>query len=1618
MTSSYTRTLYWSDEHPYREANAKFGISHAVIIGIDAYDSNRLRLDTCVPDARRLGEILGTTQGYEDVRLLLDQDASLKALREFFKDLPNQVGEDDRLLLYYAGHGVALPDQEQPSRPEGFLIPQDARPGDSDTFLPMRELNVALEQLTCRHVLLVLDCCYAGAFHSGRRSGNLPLPVVHRQRFQRYASRRARQILTSSSAKQEADSKVSIGDAEFALGVRTRYQDHSPFAAALFEALQGSGDTNDDGLIPLVELYAALVDRMPDLMSDQGQDPQFWSLDGHASSAQFFFLMPNHPLNLPVAPAFNPWQGDKPYDADDAKLFSGRDGAIAALKTRLASLPLTILVGPSGSGKTSLLQAGLLPSLQDASSTQTVEHLRSASGDPAAAPAIAWQVKPLPIHEPCTALAQWLKEQAGTAVATVAGDLPAQLRAWSQTHPRQRLLLILDPLEQLLDSTDEPERAAFLDLLGLLAEGGFDQVTCLLALRSDNLPVLRKTSLAVHLESARVDLGLMQQDSLREVITQPSFEAVVSPEPDQFVERLVNDVVGEPGGLAILSQVLHLLYLSYRERAENDEADDFTLREQDLEQVIQQAPGGVPGFVVQQAIAIYQSLDENHQATMRRVLLRMADVKGAGLGPQPVRVAELTYPDVAENARVEEVIRRLVEARLLVRDEADAEPIVMPAHQALVSHWKLIEEWRGQADQALRLTLPVRHQLSDAAQAWHNVEGPLWHDSPLLPLLAAVLEDPVKRAVLNKQEYDFVTNSIGHKRKRQRNRQLAVGGFIGFLILAIAVSWFLFFRAERAAAIARARQLAAQSAEVRERFPQQSLLLAVEAVGVTGKLPREPVAEQALRDALAWAQGTGGMLLVDNPADTVGEISFPPVMTISPDGKWLASFVDGHLMLQDLAQATSIALPESESRITELAFNSDSRWLAASLWNGQDYNVRIWQHTKTWTEACNLGPFTRSPGIAFDVEASRLATLDSNGLQLWDTAVCRPLLVPTSRIEDLAVLLGFAGADRWLVVWRPGRGQVSVEPVDVCRQPTCDSPQRSATEIPDATNAWLSPDGRRLATGGHFLGLGPPGSKSRVLLWDLSQNQLQPIVLECPLCKTDEIQEIEFSSKANWLAAVDDTAAYLWRYDSGSARYVFDSTLSLDTREREVLNSPLRFTADERWVAITGKSGRVWIWDLTPTGKPDRKEKSLSDQSAAVTDIVTSPDSRWIAVATADQTVRLWTTSTDVTPAQPKQIRIHDSPISKMLFSPDGKWFVTAGDDGMRLWQIDRLRSSIEPILLRDSVLRPDLSRKDLEGSPDRNTSSEALRPWDDFATEFKVSPDGHWLIKGDEQYQLRGDESVTPSTFAPAFSSPDGRWMMTLDLPMQGDIFLYDLTKDDLSKPIPLKGHVEGPRSVWSFSADSRWLVSGGDRVLRVWRLDGKQPVAAKVCDRLSYYPIRLVTLSPDGQQLATVDSTWFSDTVAIWNLGGRSSGCVSAGSQTDLSRDSISKIAFTRDGRRLVATKVRRTERDHDIAVAIWDVAGSMGLDEPIELLRQTYTNAGVPFQPDEFVLVPQGGTDRWLALASGGGQVFLSRLRLDDLISLACQTAGRNLSEPEWRLYMGAEVPYRKTCDPAVQ
>ncbi|MBW4610489.1 MAG: caspase family protein [Hassallia sp. WJT32-NPBG1] len=153
--------------------------SLAVVIGINQYSNGIPALQTAVNDAEEIAATLERKYGYEVV-LMLDGDAnnnkfnSLLTTFEQHKLLLSdgsqiEIEETDRLFFYFAGHGIAVDAIHNADGPAGFLVPQDARIDNNSTLLSMTRLHDALQKLPCRHLLIILDCCFAGAF---RWAGN------------------------------------------------------------------------------------------------------------------------------------------------------------------------------------------------------------------------------------------------------------------------------------------------------------------------------------------------------------------------------------------------------------------------------------------------------------------------------------------------------------------------------------------------------------------------------------------------------------------------------------------------------------------------------------------------------------------------------------------------------------------------------------------------------------------------------------------------------------------------------------------------------------------------------------------------------------------------------------------------------------------------------------------------------------------------------------------------------------------------------------------------------------------------------------------------------------------------------------------------------------------------------------------------------------------------------------------------------------------------------------------------------------------------------------------------------------------------------------------------------
>jgi WD40 repeat protein len=65
-----------------------------------------------------------------------------------------------------------------------------------------------------------------------------------------------------------------------------------------------------------------------------------------------------------------------------------------------------------------------------------------------------------------------------------------------------------------------------------------------------------------------------------------------------------------------------------------------------------------------------------------------------------------------------------------------------------------------------------------------------------------------------------------------------------------------------------------------------------------------------------------------------------------------------------------------------------------------------------------------------------------------------------------------------------------------------------------------------------------------------------------------------------------------------------------------------------------------------------------------------SPDSQRLAIASSDQTAKVWDAATG---QETLTLKEHDRGISSVSFSPDGKWLASASyDQTVKVWDVSR----------------------------------------------------------------------------------------------------------------------------------------------------------------------------------------------------------------------------------------------------------------------------------------------------------------------------------------------------------
>ncbi len=225
----------------------------ALLIANSEYlDEHFAPLPAAAADATALAGVLEDPAigGFSvDPKINIGQRTTMRLVESFFASAKS----DDLLVLHMSLHGW------KDLRNRLFFVAHDterAYPGS--TAIPAEFVSDHMGQSRCRQIVLLLDCCYSGAFAANmlRRAGQSDVDIAAP-----FAGA-GRVVVTASTALQYAHEGDVLSSMEKA--------QPSVFTAAVVDGLRsGAADLDGDGLISVDELYDYVHEQVRLRMQEQ-----------------------------------------------------------------------------------------------------------------------------------------------------------------------------------------------------------------------------------------------------------------------------------------------------------------------------------------------------------------------------------------------------------------------------------------------------------------------------------------------------------------------------------------------------------------------------------------------------------------------------------------------------------------------------------------------------------------------------------------------------------------------------------------------------------------------------------------------------------------------------------------------------------------------------------------------------------------------------------------------------------------------------------------------------------------------------------------------------------------------------------------------------------------------------------------------------------------------------------------------------------------------------------------------------------------------------------------------------------------------------------------------------
>ncbi len=1452
----------------------------AVVIGIDRYNSESIQnLRTPVSDARALADLLETEYGYEpeNVVRLFDNAATLTGLQTLLDDtLPNQLKptKGDRLIFYFAGHGIPRNGQDGP---EGYLVPQDADSQKQDSFLPMSKVYEALSKLECHHLLVILDCCFAGTFRwAGRREMILILETVRREHYDRFIRYPAWQVMTSAAHDQEALDVAKLAEDKRGAVADEKQELHSPFALALLEGLrENKADLIQDGVITAHELYLYLEQQVSKL-SGERQRPGIYPMRLEYDRGEFVFTRPGFTSEqLKPAPLLNesnnPYRGLASFDEKHAHFFFGRKALVEQLQRRLSqpNHSLTVVLGASGSGKSSLVKAGLIPDLRQESKWYILDPMRP---DRSQFTALARAILPIEKPELLEQLSQVSfldevfkpKDESGQDDSDKPTDAAfvKLAESWNSATLEAKLLLVEDYFEQLLALCRNPQEKEQLSQLYRTIFEKLESLSTRLQTEPQHLTrIIRKWS-QTHPDAKL----LLTIDQFEELITMSQESQTETHGGDRQEGDSPNETVGEraaePQPWLPFLQVLR---------------EAIVECPQQLHIVLTLRSDFEPRFLSSPLSAYWKDARFPVRA------MNLDELRQAIEGPALKQALYFEPP---------ELVGKLI-------DEVGQMPGALPLLSFTLSelYIKLHDRWAkdNATDRALRI------------KDYEELGG-----------VAGAL---TRRA---SQEYDNLVRDFGEASGKAYQATMR-----RVMLRMVAIE---------GGEVARRRvpepELVYPDSEENKRVAQVSDRLIKARLLVKGQETGEPYVEPA-HDFLvrSWDQLQGWI------KDEQEELALQQRLTIAVNDWYNKSKQETQQknLLNIWRQAETFVIRKVQNR----QLNGERRKQKQSdsskrsgerpiqyLW---DDDPRLEQLKRilvknNWFNRTE-DTFVRESLIERQRNTSRLtAIVTTVGIGLMGltiaalyqaqlsslrekAAVARNRLSTAAPINGLVLAIEATGQNRFWIPWNMLSSVQSS--LLTALEEAKESSRFTIVEQNSIETAAFSPDGKYIATGDGFTPVGTPGL--RPIDGTIWLRDLQGKPISKPMPHRGRVEYIAFSSNGKYIASRDleeefvkiwDLQGNLIKKEPSSS---FSSISSPDLPIISIENKKISFlqgnsafgsiealSPDSKYIAITqGVNNVIAVQDKTLKENDDNQQKltSLRGCEGYINAIKFSQDNRYITGVCSDATIRNWQLQDNsITSIQYK----HDESSGAFTFNVNSQSIISSGGDRtIRIW--------------------------DLKGK-----ERHSFKTSEDSIYSFAVSPNGQYIVGGGGGSSLqlwdangnrinkpfKGHEHIIESV---AFSR-DNKYIISGSF--DTTIRLWNLEGENIKtielnkKPFPFKEEVWAAKLV-SFTSNNKYIVAGISTdeyhisgTVQLLDIKGN-PIGQPFGNDWRF------ALSPNGKYIAVGDA---NNTIQLWDMKGNRIGSPFRGHE-----NSITSLAFSPNGRFIASGSWDKTVR-------LWDTKGNL--------------------------------------------------------------------------------------------